>query len=359
MTTTKRPSFQFYPGDWQRDMGLHTCSIAARGLLIELLCIMHACEPYGHLSISGGALKDEDAAAAAGVPVRDFKRLVRELEDKDVLSRTDEGVIFSRRMVRDEQTRNARAAGGSAGAEHGEKGASAGVKGGRPPKAKGGLITPLPDENKPPLAVSQSPVLRSNEKPPPSSSSSSSTALTAFSAGSRSKSLHLTSSADPPRGTATNTNGDRQRTNDDHDDLRHTADDARRLTMAANFGIAQKYGEQPTPLIASSGNTHKCVDELRAQGVDFDFAEAVIFAYASTMTKDRPPQSLGYFKQHVLDRWAAECARRDAATYTPGAIAAAPEVDQMRAFAILYAKEGSAEWQAYCDERDIDWSNAA
>src|SRR5690606_29478412 len=85
-------------------------------------------------------------------------KLLRELEDAGVPSRTPEGVLFSRRMVRDEATRNARAAGGKAGAEHGSKGAEHGSKGGRPKGVEGGSETPL----------------SGREKPPPSSSSSSS-----------------------------------------------------------------------------------------------------------------------------------------------------------------------------------------
>lgn len=49
----KRPAFQFYPGDWQRDAALRSCSVPARGLLIEMICIMHDAEPYGHLRVNG------------------------------------------------------------------------------------------------------------------------------------------------------------------------------------------------------------------------------------------------------------------------------------------------------------------
>lgn len=45
----RRPSFQFYPSDWRNDAGLKLCSMGARGLWIEMICIMHASEPYGHL----------------------------------------------------------------------------------------------------------------------------------------------------------------------------------------------------------------------------------------------------------------------------------------------------------------------
>ena len=37
----KRPSFQFYPGDWQSDLKLRRCSAAARGVWIDILCALH------------------------------------------------------------------------------------------------------------------------------------------------------------------------------------------------------------------------------------------------------------------------------------------------------------------------------
>ena len=47
----KRPSFQFYPGDWLRDPALRACSLAARGLWADVLCYMHQGAPYGHLAL--------------------------------------------------------------------------------------------------------------------------------------------------------------------------------------------------------------------------------------------------------------------------------------------------------------------
>lgn len=32
---------------------LRSCSIAARGLWFDLMCVMHECEPYGHLVVNG------------------------------------------------------------------------------------------------------------------------------------------------------------------------------------------------------------------------------------------------------------------------------------------------------------------
>lgn len=155
---TRRPSFQFYPADWRKDPALAACSLAARGLWMEMLCIAHESERYGYLSINGKPMTPAQLARIVGETPALVNKLLREIEDAGVLSRTADGIIFSRRMIRDEELRNIRTANGIKGAEHGKKGASHGAKGGRPRKE----ITPL----KTPQGVF--------ENPPPSSSSSSS-----------------------------------------------------------------------------------------------------------------------------------------------------------------------------------------
>lgn len=152
--STKRPAFQLYPADWRKDLELQSCSIGARGLWLEMMCVMHEAKPYGHLVLNGKGMTEAQAATACRVPPNIYRRLFAELKAAGVPGESAEGVIFSRRMVRDEAIREARAAGGKDGAEHGIKGKEFGKQGGRPKKAKGG--------EKPPL------------NPPPSSSSSSS-----------------------------------------------------------------------------------------------------------------------------------------------------------------------------------------
>lgn len=150
----KRPAFQFYPADWRKDAALQSCDVAARGMWLEMMCVMHECVPYGHLTVNGGAMSDAQAARLCGVELREYRRLLAELDRAGVPGRTAEGVIYSRRMVRDEEVRNKRANGGHAGGVFGHLGAEHGSKGGRSHKETG--------DKKPPL------------EPPPSSSSSSS-----------------------------------------------------------------------------------------------------------------------------------------------------------------------------------------
>jgi len=171
----KRPSFQFYPSDWRKDTALQFCSLAARGLWVEMMCIAHECEPYGHLVVNGKAMTAAQIGRLAGVSEKDCKKLLAELFDAGVPSQTIEGVIYSRRMVRDEEVRNKRASGGQFGAEHGEKGASFGSKGGRPSKHKTTEETPLCESGR---GVFEPP-----KEPPPSSSSSTSVSSEAKASG--------------------------------------------------------------------------------------------------------------------------------------------------------------------------------
>jgi hypothetical protein len=77
------------------------CGLAARGLWIEMIAIMHEATPYGHLVIDGKALSAANLGKLVGVPARETSRLLKELGDAGVFSRTEGGAIFSRKMIRD------------------------------------------------------------------------------------------------------------------------------------------------------------------------------------------------------------------------------------------------------------------
>lgn len=111
----QRPTFQFYPGDWQRDAGLRACSVGARGCWLEMICIMHQSEPYGHLRINGRALDSDVLSRMIGATPREVRGWLGELENAGVFARDTDGAIVSRRMVRDEDIRRRRAAGGKLG----------------------------------------------------------------------------------------------------------------------------------------------------------------------------------------------------------------------------------------------------
>lgn len=97
-----QPWFKFSPSSWRGDQALRAVSLAARGLWIECLCIMHEATPYGHLVLNGTAIGDETLARMTGASVDEVRALMAELRQAGVLSVTGNGVVVSRRMVKDQ-----------------------------------------------------------------------------------------------------------------------------------------------------------------------------------------------------------------------------------------------------------------
>jgi len=110
----KRPSFQFYPSDWLRDTALRSCSTGARGLWIDMICFMHEGSPYGYLKVADKVILPSNLARMVGEPLEVVQGWLHELQESGVYD-VDNGAIFSRRMIRDEELRQKRAEGGKLG----------------------------------------------------------------------------------------------------------------------------------------------------------------------------------------------------------------------------------------------------
>lgn len=95
------PWMKFYPRDWRGEQALRAVSMAARGLWMDCLCIMHEAKPYGHLVLNGTPLSDDTLARMTGISMDEATALMTELRQAGVLSVTGKGVVYSRRMTRD------------------------------------------------------------------------------------------------------------------------------------------------------------------------------------------------------------------------------------------------------------------
>lgn len=104
----KLPSFQLYPGDWMKDPDLRRCSHAARGVMIDCMCLMFECEERGVFVTGGRPWTEDDIVQAVGGNRDVALASLRELLEKGVLRRREsDGAVFSSRMVRDEAQRAA------------------------------------------------------------------------------------------------------------------------------------------------------------------------------------------------------------------------------------------------------------
>lgn len=99
----RRPWMKFYPSDWRADPLLRSCAPLSRYVWLEMIGLMHEAEPYGHLIFGGRAMTPEQLGRMIAMDSHDVAIALAELESMGVFSLTSDGVIFSRRMVRDEK----------------------------------------------------------------------------------------------------------------------------------------------------------------------------------------------------------------------------------------------------------------
>lgn len=97
----KRPWFKWYPSDWRGEPSLRMCSRAARSVWIDMLGLMHESTLVGYLLLNGKKPTPEQLARVLGDDIRDLVPWLEELSAAGVYSETDDGVIYSRRMLRD------------------------------------------------------------------------------------------------------------------------------------------------------------------------------------------------------------------------------------------------------------------
>jgi hypothetical protein len=102
---------QFYGSDWRADPCLKLCSLAARGLWMEMLCLMMSSAKHGFLCHpnSSEPLMTADLAKLTGFSELEISPLLKELEGNGVFSRDETTTIYSRRMIRDAERRHKKA----------------------------------------------------------------------------------------------------------------------------------------------------------------------------------------------------------------------------------------------------------
>lgn len=104
---------KFFPSDWRGDEALRNCTLAARGLWVELMCLAH--KSGGYVLVNGCPPSPLLLSRQVGCSRGELSRLLSELRTHGVCSVTEDGVVYSRRMVRDAKRRETNQANGSHG----------------------------------------------------------------------------------------------------------------------------------------------------------------------------------------------------------------------------------------------------
>lgn len=100
----KRPSFQFYPGDWLKDVCLSGCSPQTRGIWIDLLCHIDQLET-GEITGTIQAMSQRCRCTPA-----QMRKAIKELEETGTAFVQKNGkkiTVHSKRMLRDSEKRRA------------------------------------------------------------------------------------------------------------------------------------------------------------------------------------------------------------------------------------------------------------
>jgi hypothetical protein len=110
----KLPFYKFFVDDWLADMHLRVCSPAARGLMIDLICLAHKSDRRGFIQQANTTpLTQEQVARLLGYPSAEAGNLFHELFNAGAISASETGVLFIPAMVREERIRKARSEAGS------------------------------------------------------------------------------------------------------------------------------------------------------------------------------------------------------------------------------------------------------
>ncbi|WP_126975596.1 hypothetical protein [Frigidibacter oleivorans] len=109
------PSDVFFWKDYESDLALRVCSLAAQGLWMRMLCVAARSQDRGFMLINGDPITVEDVAALGGCDPAIAADLLEELERRGVFSRDRKGRIYCRKMVRAEKQRKTNKKNGSKG----------------------------------------------------------------------------------------------------------------------------------------------------------------------------------------------------------------------------------------------------
>lgn len=116
---TMMPWMKLHTRDWLDNKELRRCSLAARAILTDLMCLAHEGLPYGYLTDKVGPLTEAYMASRCVVSLTKFRKAVEELLQHGRIHKIDApDRFFIKRMVDDEDLRIRRAAGGHASEGH-------------------------------------------------------------------------------------------------------------------------------------------------------------------------------------------------------------------------------------------------
>ena len=101
LAMTGMPWGKWFWRDWMSDIGLQSCSLAAQGMWMNMLCVAGQSDPPGYVIIAGKPATDDDLAKLCRITLEEATKLRSELEDREIFSRNrNQAIIFQTHRAR-------------------------------------------------------------------------------------------------------------------------------------------------------------------------------------------------------------------------------------------------------------------
>lgn len=109
------PALHFYPGDWRKDPAVQALDRHDRMVWFEILLLMHESSERGVLTLNGKVISEDVLARMLAIDKKELSKSLENIKNFGVVSVREDGALFNRRMVRDEQNRKQKKNNGSKG----------------------------------------------------------------------------------------------------------------------------------------------------------------------------------------------------------------------------------------------------
>jgi hypothetical protein len=107
----------FFWNDWQNDQALKLCPLAAQAIWMRCLCVCAQATKRGYLLVDGIKPTDADLAKLFGCTAEEVATNLAIIKAKNVCGVTRDGILYSRRMIREAKKKAASRKGGKKGGQ--------------------------------------------------------------------------------------------------------------------------------------------------------------------------------------------------------------------------------------------------
>lgn len=115
MRKSKKESFAFCPQDWMSDSRLRLCSAGARGLWIDIMCLMYLSNERGYLLVDDTVLDEEMLQRTLGYDAIEFDKCFTELIKYNIIKKDDKNRYFCKSIVEAQKLSEKRSVSGKLG----------------------------------------------------------------------------------------------------------------------------------------------------------------------------------------------------------------------------------------------------